>query len=127
MKSLKLTGGERLLIERRRGDPSVSQRDAAKNHDVSLRRYRRWEDDKESVPEEQLDPAFPLLDPHEDCFIRRRRAGLSLQDLADTLRISRWWLCQMEHDRVGISKLVAYWTRRSDHKPWRRPLKQSVR
>ena len=119
MKTRDLTNGERVLLTRRRRTERKSQREAAADYGVTLYCYRRWEDDEEKPP----GVALGKLLPHEACFIRRRRAGITLAQLAATLGVSRWWLCKMEYGKANTDRLVAHW---SEHeKPWRPSLAAS--
>ena len=111
MKTRDLTNGEKLVVKRRRADES--QREAATGFSVSLYRYRRWESDQDKPPNVSLGQ----LKPHEGCFMRRRRAGISLKTLADVLGVSRWWLCQMEYGNVATDRLVQHWSKVDQ--PWR--------
>lgn len=121
MKIRDLTRGERALIHRRR--EGWSQRQAADHWGLSLYAYRQCEDD--DPPETNTDEvvrswpkvALGRLEPHEICFLYRRRSGMQLQELADTLGISRWWLCRMEYGTAPCDRLHDYWSRSA--KPWR--------
>jgi len=113
VKRITPTNGERLLIRRRR--TSESQVDAAERYGVSLHRYRLWEADKDPAAPKQREAR---LEPFESCFLRRRRAGVSLRELAEELDLSRWWLCQMEQGKADSRRLIEYWTARE--RPWRR-------
>ncbi len=106
------------LIERRRAEQS--QREAAAVKEVSLYRFRRWESGDEAAPAVDLGD----LEPYEACFLRRRRAGVSLKDLADAMNVSRWWLCQMEYGRAGSDRLVEHWA--GVTKPWRPVVRSGV-
>lgn len=111
MKTRDLTNGEKFIVQRRRADQS--QREAAEAKGVSLYRYRRWESDQEKPPSVSLG----RLEPYEGCFVRRRRAGISLKTLAEVLGVSRWWLCQMEYGKAATDRLVDHWS--SVDQPWR--------
>lgn len=111
MKAEDLTPAERLLVERRRFNQS--QPEAAARLKVTIYRFRRWEAGEDEAPGRHLEP----LGRHEVCFIRRRRAGISLVDLADVLGVSRWWLCQMERGRCSSERLVNHWN--AVNRPWR--------
>lgn len=106
MKVSDLTQGERFLIARRRH--GWSQREHAAFLGVTLYRYRAWEGDAEKAP------SMPLgrLQPHEECFVRRRRAGIPLQAMADRLGVSRFWLAQMESGRAPVGALEAWWRKK---------------
>lgn len=107
MRTKDLTAGERLLIARRR--LGESQDEAGARLGVSRYRYRKWESD------EYTDPGPPranigALKPFESCLIRRRRAGVSLAELAEAVGVTRWWLCQMEGGDAPADRLVAFWS-----------------
>ena len=114
VKTRDLTNGELFLLQRRRDQKT--QRAAAADNKVTLYCYRRWEDDEDegTAPTELY---FDNLEPYEACFIRRRRAGVSLQDLADQLELSRWWVCKMEYGRANAARLVDHWAQVD--RPWR--------
>lgn len=101
-----LTAGERLAIARRRA--GESKREAADRHGVTLYRYRAWEDDREGSGAPRV--ALGSLEAHEVLVIRRTRQGLSAQDLAAEMGISRWWLCKMEYGQAPIDALEAHWS-----------------
>lgn len=123
MKLRDLTKGERALIYRRR--EGMSQRQAAAHHGMTLYSYRQWENDTPLDAEaagyhqERLWPKLSLhrLEPWEACFILRRRSGISLEELAKTIGVSRWWLCKMEYGRENANRLIEHW--RSKSRPWR--------
>lgn len=104
MKRIVLTAGERLLIDRRR--EGQSQRQAAESWAVSRYQYRLWEVKGEDTPSVDLGTVWN----HEKCYIKRLRAGIEQRDLAERIKVSRWWLCQMEHGEVGSKVLVDYWS-----------------
>lgn len=103
VKTSDLTVGEKLVVKRRRD--GLSQVKAAKKAKVSLFAYRQWEQDVEKAPA----PKIGKLEDHEQCYILRRRAGWTTQELADELEVCRWWLCQMERGAIDTQPLVAYW------------------
>lgn len=116
-----LSTGERLLILRRRR--GQSQKQAAEALGVSLYCYRQWESDEQA----ETDPPkvrSPKLALHEQCFLRRVRAGLSLADLAGELGLSRWWVCKMEQGKAPPERLLEHWG--IDAKPWRPSLASSA-
>ena len=100
-----LTLGERLLIERRRLDQN--QTEAAKAYGVSEWTYRQCESDEyERIPA----PPVGRIEPREACMLMRRRAGMQRTELAEKLKISCWWLTQMEHGSVSAERLVKFWS-----------------
>lgn len=109
MKTTSITTGERLLIERRRNNES--QDAAAGRHGVSRYRYRLWESDQAEGGRQPRCARLGLLRDYEGCYIRRRRAGLSVAALATKVGVSAWWVTQMEHGDVPADRLVAWWGR----------------
>jgi len=103
MKTSDLTTGERVLILRRR--KQESQQAASERHGVSLYRFRQWETDEEQAPK----VALGRLERCESCFVRRKRSGMPLHELASQMGVSRWWLIQMEHGKQSADALVAFW------------------
>lgn len=100
----KLTPGIRLIIGRRRR--GLTQLEEAKRRHKSLYRYRQWENDATDVmPKERLN----RLADHEQCFALRVLEGTTLYEQAKTMRVSRWWLRQMERGTANVSRLVEYW------------------
>jgi DNA-binding XRE family transcriptional regulator len=102
----RLTGPERLLVERRRR--GETQAEAAERHGVSQTRYSRWERGLEA------DGALPTvrvggLRPHERCLLYRRRAGRSQWQVARDLQRCKMWVRQMERGEVDCSELIGYW------------------
>jgi transcriptional regulator with XRE-family HTH domain len=108
MNAVDLTHGERLRIARRRR--GSSQLDAADYYDVTLYRYRKWEDDAEEPPAEAK-PKLGKLRDFEACHVLRVRRGVELQNLAAALDMTPNWLCEIERGRQPAAKLVRYWGR----------------
>lgn len=100
-----LTLGERWFIERRRC--LLTQVEQASDMDIPLAAYRALEGGtlKFSMPKLKLGK----LDPREACTIMRHRKGWSTQDLADRIRVSRYWITRMERGDAPVDTLVAYW------------------
>lgn len=99
---LRLTKGERLTVLRRRSGKTQAQ--AAKVADLTLNAYRERE------LNEDPDGRPLRLTPAEYCFVRRRRAGLTLDELAPKVGVSKWWICQMEKGRAPADRLVSFWS-----------------
>ena len=99
-----LTTGERLRVARRR--QGVTQVQAAKQHGISIARYKAAEKDEERPVKS---PGIGKLLPHEACFIMRRRAEMTLDDLSEETGLSKWWLCLMERGNAPVATLVEYW------------------
>lgn len=106
-----LTRGERMLVSRRR--KAESQIDAAARYNVSLYAYRQWETEALECPHAL---SIGKLKPFEQCFLLRRRKGVTAGTLARKLGLSRWWLCQMERGDVDAARLVKFW--RGDQGGW---------
>jgi len=114
-----LTIGEKLLLSRRR--LGESQRVAAGKLGVSLYRYRGVEVGR---PPKELDVTprrekalsarldIDEVAPHEECFILRVRARLSVRRTAELMNVSQWWFIKMERGREDASLLVSFWRRR---------------
>lgn len=94
-----------MLVSRRR--KAQSQVDAAARFGVSLYAYRQWETETLECPHTI---GLGNLKPFEQCFLLRRRAGVTAGWLARKLGLSRWWLCQMERGDVDAARLVAFWS-----------------
>ena len=105
-----LTTGELLLIDRRRR--TESQPDAARRHGVSHYTYRAWEEDREVQEPSPGRSPVGRLRPHERYFLMRRRAGLSLRDCARAMKVTPWWLTQMEYGRANVDRLREFWEAR---------------
>jgi cytoskeletal protein RodZ len=88
-----LTHGEGLALERRQ--EGLSQGKAAKRLGVSRSRYQRWELDLEAPEFPTHRYHFKRLEPHDQCWLLRRRAQLSLEQVAAKLEYSRYWVTQL--------------------------------
>ncbi len=100
-----MTRGEKLLMTRRR--LGWTQSEAARRHSVSLYTYRRWEGDTDgtSAPTTKVGK----LAMFEQCFLLRKREGMTLIEAAEVIGVCRWWLCQMESGEAPIDRLREYW------------------
>ena len=101
---LKLTKGEEVQLIRRAHNKS--QEKMANAAGVSTHELRLWEADK------SLNKATSLLLPHEFCFIKRRRAGLSQEQVAKKLKVCRYWLRLMETGKRDCTELLKYWSKK---------------
>ncbi len=54
-------------------------------------------------------PRIRRIEPHERCFIARRRAGLRQTDVARSLTRSRRWVGLMEKGHEDATELVEWW------------------
>lgn len=109
-----LTPAERLIIARRRDD--MTQDDAATFWEVPRDLYKRWESGRYDGPMVLLGE----LDPHEECFLLRRRARITRRDLAETVGVSLQWLTLMERGRAPVQRLLTHWSQRLNDPPRRR-------
>ena len=99
-----LTPGERLTIARRR--PGLSQKDAAYGYGVSLSTYRRYEADEYETTAVPYCPLQIVTVP-EQCFILRRRKGLSQADVAEKIGRSRWFVNMVEMGEIRPNLVAA--------------------
>lgn len=101
-----LTHGEKMYVARRRGN--VNMHDMAEGLGVSLRIYRRWENDKLRT---RGMPRVPLgrLSRQDVFLILRRRSGRTVRHIAKQIGCSVWWLRQMERCEVPNQRLMKYW------------------
>lgn len=106
-----LTSGEKLLLHRRREGMTAAA--AAKARKTSLYRYARWESDLEAGPS----VALWRLAFYEKAFVLRRRAGMSVAELAKRFGITPWWLTQMESGQAPDGRLRDGWASHPPRKP----------
>ncbi len=105
--TLRLTVGEKLLIDRlRRGESQVQ---AAKRLGLgaSRKNYQLFESDTVKYPAPA--PKLSSLKSGEKCRLMRRRCGKTQAEIADDLGISRYWLNQMEVGNADPTALLCYW------------------
>lgn len=106
---------EKLIIDRRRRGENQTQ--ASRRWGVSQTTYALWERNKHnSIPETmlyedhlQLELPTQAATLSEECYLKRRRAGLTQGLLAKKVGYSEEWLKRMERGEVNITPLVAYW------------------
>lgn len=80
----------------------------AKRFNMKRRRYSEFESgDGEAVGVDV--PAVLPLEPHEKCFIYRRRSGWTQQDCADKMGVARYWFMLMETGQAPCERLEAFW------------------
>lgn len=106
-----LTLGETLLISRRRSNES--QETIARRLGMTRNVYGRVERDDEDVPSGIALPELGELTQDEVCLILRRRAGLTQEECADKIGVTRFWFNQMETGKVSVSDLVKFWESRA--------------
>lgn len=97
--------GERLWLVRQ--NAGMTQREAADRHGCCLSIYQRYEQDKRE-PEYLVVP--PPLHIGLLCALARRRSGLTLNQVAEALGVSKVTVLTME--RAGDSRLVNFWRRK---------------
>ena len=106
-----MTVGERLLIARRRDNES--QETVARRLGMTRNFYGRLERDDEDLSAGISLPELGELTQDEVCLLLRRRAGLTQEECADKLGITRFWFNQMETGKVPCSDLVKFWESRA--------------
>lgn len=102
-----LTLGERLLVARRRSGESQYSR--ARNYGIHRNVYGRLERDTEDNIFGIVAPELGELAEDEICLILRRRSGLTQEECAEKLGVTRFWLNQMETGKVSCSELTKFW------------------
>jgi len=110
MARIRLTPGERLRILRRREGKTQAQ--AAKAMDMPLSTYKAAEAGEDTPTWEIAVGEVGRLTDAEFCYISRRRKGLTLDDLAEQVGLSKWTICLMERGRAPIATLLDYWMTR---------------
>ncbi len=105
-----MTVGERLLIARRRSNES--QETVARRFDMTRNTYGRLERDDEDLHSGISLPELGELTQEEICILLRRRAGLTQEECADKIGVTRFWFNQMEMGKVSSSDLVKFWESR---------------
>jgi DNA-binding XRE family transcriptional regulator len=106
-----LTLGESLLISRRRS--GESQEKIADRLGMTRNVYGRVERDDEDVPSGIQFPELGELSQDEICLILRRRSGLTQEECADKIGVTRFWFNQMETGKVSLSLLTKFWESRA--------------
>jgi transcriptional regulator with XRE-family HTH domain len=107
MAVITLTHHERLWLFRIRMKLTQHQRATALG--VKVDRYRDWETGvtAKDIPRIYLNPKV-----HEMCRLRRRREGMTQQQLADAVGVSRLWVVKMERGEAPSGRLANYWSAR---------------
>lgn len=100
----RLTGGERLLLDRRRRGELQSV--AAARRGVTRIVYGNMERDRLPV---KKPPVITGLKPHERCLLYRRRVGHTQREVAMNMGLCTWWVNLMERGRQNCDKLLWYW------------------
>lgn len=106
----RLTAGETLLLARRRS--GESQEKCADRYGLTRNAYGKFERDDETYTNIKI-PELNELTDAEKCLILRRRSGLTQDECAEEIGITRFWFNRMEVGKVDASSLVAYWGERA--------------
>lgn len=106
-----LTLSERLVVKRRR--LGCTQIEMAIKLNVSIRTYQAWEESIDGDPPPETILFRGLLRPHEWCYIRRRRSGLSRAQVATRIGRSLGWVTLMERGRRNCEILTQFWESRT--------------
>jgi DNA-binding XRE family transcriptional regulator len=106
-----MTVGERLLIARRRSNES--QETVARQLGLTRNVYGRLERDDEDLHSGISLPELGELSQEEICVLLRRRAGLTQEECADKIGVTRFWFNQMETGKVSCADLVKFWENRA--------------
>ncbi|MBB76567.1 MAG: hypothetical protein CMJ75_18840 [Planctomycetaceae bacterium] len=95
------------LAQRRLG---LSQDGLRKKLKVGAEQVRRWYYDAEEIPTKVLKD-LPTGAPSkaEKCWILRRREGMTIEDVAKDMGISRVWVWKMEKGQEDPKELADYW------------------
>jgi DNA-binding XRE family transcriptional regulator len=102
-----MTAGERLFIARRRSNES--QEITARRFGMTRNTYGRLERDDENISCNTSLPKLGELTKEEICILLRRRSGLTQEECADKIGVTRFWFNQMEMGKVSSSELVKFW------------------
>lgn len=100
-----LTDGETLLIIRKR--ENLSQEAVAEGFGITRNQYGRIERDIDK-PRFSM-PVVTKLNPHEVCFLARRRMELTQEECAEAMGVTRFWYNQMEMNNVPNESLIKFW------------------
>lgn len=106
----RLTAGETLLLARRRS--GESQEKCAQRYGITRNSYGKLERDDETYTNIKI-PVLNELTDAEKCLILRRRSGLTQDECAEKIGVTRFWFNRMEVGKVDVSSLVAYWGERA--------------
>lgn len=99
---------EAFTIWRRRNE--LTQAEAARQFGVSMRRMVGWENGSRDDGLPDLRKKILPLANYEVCFLYRRRAKMLVSELARELRVTPYWVTQLERGRAtGIDALLEFW------------------
>ena len=103
-----LTFAEKLFIWRHRA--GMTQHQAARYLNMTGSRYTTLERGAaEEMPTKLRNRTFDHLTPEETCVLERRRRGMTQEQVAEELGLSRVWVVRMERGLANSDKLVDYW------------------
>jgi transcriptional regulator with XRE-family HTH domain len=112
-----LTTGECLALWRRR--QGLTKTDAAKKMDIPLEQLNRWENEQPLEGDPRLAPSLCLLldtrdkltlSPGEWCWLKRRREGMTLEEVAHESGLSLSAIQAVETNRSPkVHALVDWW------------------
>ncbi len=106
---MRLRKSESLFITRRR--EGLTQTAMADKLGIMEYIYFQYENGTSEIPEGLTGlPIFAEPTALEQCVIKRRRLAMSQDELAAELGCSRFWVNQMETDKVNPGKLIKYWS-----------------
>lgn len=95
-----------ILYRRRRG---LTQAQMAKENKLSLKAYQKRETGK--TPPSLSPPNIEINDltDAERCFLYRKRCSITQAEIAKDLNLSRYYVNQMELNKVSCDTLLWYW------------------
>jgi transcriptional regulator with XRE-family HTH domain len=111
-----ISNAESLVLARRR--LGLTQLEVAQQLSLNVSKYKRLEAEegkdvgrsaRELLPDAFLGRSPEDLDPHEECYILRRRHGLSQLDVGKSIGRCREWIQQMERGEVDCAELTMFW------------------
>lgn len=112
MKRRTLSPAERLELTRRR--LGLSQAEAAEKYGVPETLWVRWENG-EPFQWGPFDFANEKLSPGELCWLLRRRAGLTMSQVAKAAKVSKSTLHRIESNLGGNHQKVLDWWKKRSH------------
>ena len=104
-----LSIAERWIIARRRS--GLNQKAYAKQEGVSERRLKRIEAGIDPI---DFENTVRRIGPTESCFILRLRAGLTQEEAAAEMKITRVWFNKMERGLEPAASLHRFWRFRDE-------------
>lgn len=105
-----LTQHEKLRLWR--GRLGLTQEAAGLRFGVSGWTYGEMERGEIPIPTYAWRGPFEVQD-HEFCLLSRLRSGMTQEEVAAELSVSRIWVNKMESGRVGCSALVRFWGKKN--------------